>query len=137
MSYDTDPVTDSKGTFEEKFTVVLGDPNKFLGKYWVYDEWTHSIRAYTQSAYALTWDKTQAVITPYTKDNQSQKQMYKKENNHLFNTKTKTKCFKASENKEGSNIVVATCADDDEAQSWYPQYHYQSQGPHWNRLQNE
>ena len=136
MSYDTDPVMDKLGVFEEKFTIVMADPAKWIGKYWVWDDSTETLRAYTHSSYALTWDKSDAVIMPFDASNADQKQVYDKGTYHLRNSKNAKQCFKGDP-KEGEQVKMEGCTEDDITEMWYPQYHYQAQGPHWNRLQNE
>ena len=136
MSYATPPEVDKNGVFEEKFTVVMADPAKWIGKYWVFDLKTQTLRAYTHSSYALTWDGSNAVIKPFDKDDETQKQIFDKGTYQLINAKDATKCY-SSDNTEQAKIKVAKCDGKDIEQKWYPQYHYQAQGPHWNRLQNE
>lgn len=138
------PVTHFSRQFEVHLREAEGNANEF----WYWDEKNKVVRSIDNGERCLTWDHESplangslAVARPCPTDESPENiaLYYTKETYTISPDADRKLCLgtSTSSNNENATLVWATCSATDKSQNFYPYYRYQTQGPHWNRLQNE
>lgn len=134
-------------TFHSKqFEVHLREAEGSTAEYWYWDEKNKLVRNISNGEHCLTWDHeaplangSLVVVGPCPDGPSNYGLYYTKETYTIQPDADKKLCLatQKSTNNEEAKLVFATCSASDKSQNFYPYYRYQTQGPHWNRLQNE
>ena len=136
MVVDNSPIEEGVGVHTKHSKILLRAPENTSDEFWYYDTRDTSIHSTQSSNYVLNLLKDQVVRSPVEGAYKALKATfyYDKETHSL---KVDGKCAQAANEKEDSEVKVAACNNELDSQKWYPFYDYQTEGPHWNKLQNE
>jgi hypothetical protein len=135
VAYDPVPINKWDLVNTSQFNLKLEDQDFKGGEYFLWNNNSETIRAFSNSSFTLSADdKKNAIIEPFKNDIKNNQIEYLKETSQVKNFKNNL-CLTA---QKDDSLDFAACKKDDIDQQFYPLYTYQVQGSvHWHSLENE